>query len=99
MARALGTLPLLARALARGELSYAKVRALTRVPKAGDRVVPQRLHQGGPGATVIVPVPPSRSSRPQQPVSTIAAALSGQLSIAVEQNAITRAREVPRTRT
>ena len=60
------------------------------MPKAGDRVVPQRLHQGGPGATVIVPVPPSRSSRPQQPVSTIAAALSGQLSIAVEQNAITR---------
>ena len=31
MARALGTLPLLAEALARGELSYAKVRALTRV--------------------------------------------------------------------
>src|SRR5436305_14879676 len=32
VARALGTLPLLAQALARGELSYAKVRALTRVP-------------------------------------------------------------------
>src|SRR2546425_1985116 len=31
VARALGTLPLLARALARGELSYAKGRALTRV--------------------------------------------------------------------
>ncbi len=31
VARALGTLPLLARALAHGELSYAKVRALTRV--------------------------------------------------------------------
>ena len=31
MARALATLPLLAQALARGELSYAKVRALTRV--------------------------------------------------------------------
>src|SRR5256884_9405115 len=31
VARALGTLPLLARALGRGELSYAKVRALTRV--------------------------------------------------------------------
>src|SRR4030081_1358456 len=30
VARALGTLPLLAEALARGELSYAKVRALTR---------------------------------------------------------------------
>ena len=31
MARALGMLPLLSRALARGELSYAKVRELTRV--------------------------------------------------------------------
>jgi hypothetical protein len=31
VARALGTLPLLGQALARGELSYAKVRALTRV--------------------------------------------------------------------
>jgi len=31
VARALGTLPLLSHALARGELSYAKVRALTRV--------------------------------------------------------------------
>jgi len=31
MTRALGTLPLLAQALARGELSYAKARALTRV--------------------------------------------------------------------
>ena len=31
MARALGTLPRLAQALARGELSYAKVRELTRV--------------------------------------------------------------------
>jgi Domain of unknown function (DUF222) len=33
VARALGTLPLLARALACGELSYAKVRALTRVTR------------------------------------------------------------------
>ena len=31
VARALGTLPLLAEALALGQLSYAKVRALTRV--------------------------------------------------------------------
>jgi len=35
VARALGTLPLLAEALARGELSYAKVRALTRVATPG----------------------------------------------------------------
>src|SRR3989441_4367865 len=40
-ARALGTLPLLAPALARGELSYAKVRALTRAatPETEERVV------------------------------------------------------------
>jgi hypothetical protein len=36
-----GTLPLLARALARGELSYAKVRALTRVatPETEERLL------------------------------------------------------------
>jgi len=39
--RALGTLPRLARALARGELSYAKVRALTRVatPETEERLL------------------------------------------------------------
>jgi len=41
VARALGALPLLARALARGELSYAKVRALTRVaiPETEERLL------------------------------------------------------------
>jgi len=41
VARALGTLPLLAQALARGELSYAKVRALTRVatPETEERLM------------------------------------------------------------
>ncbi len=41
VARALGTLPLLAQALARGELSYAKVRALTRVatPETQERLL------------------------------------------------------------
>jgi hypothetical protein len=41
VARALGTLPQLARALARGELSYAKVRALTRVatPETEERLL------------------------------------------------------------
>src|SRR2546422_11234974 len=40
VARALGTLPRLARALARGELSYAQVRALTRVatPETEERL-------------------------------------------------------------
>ena len=41
VARALGTLPLLAGALARGEISYAKVRALTRVatPETEERLL------------------------------------------------------------
>src|SRR5438067_4836550 len=41
VARALGTLPRLAQALARGELSYSKVRALTRVatPEAEERLL------------------------------------------------------------
>ncbi|MBI2490902.1 MAG: DUF222 domain-containing protein, partial [Candidatus Rokubacteria bacterium] len=41
VARALGTLPSLAQALARGELSYAKVRALTRVatPETEERLL------------------------------------------------------------
>ncbi len=41
MARALGTLPLLASALARGELSYSKVRELTRVatPETEERLL------------------------------------------------------------
>jgi len=41
VARALGTLPLLAQALARGELSYAKVRALTRIatPETEERLL------------------------------------------------------------
>src|SRR5712692_4249124 len=41
VARALGSLPLLADALARGELSYAKVRALTRIatPEIEERLL------------------------------------------------------------
>src|SRR5262249_58327593 len=41
VARALGTLPLLSQALARGELSYAKVRELTRVatPEPDERLL------------------------------------------------------------
>jgi hypothetical protein len=45
VARALGTLPLLSEALARGELSYARVRALTRVATSrGGGSVLLRLH-------------------------------------------------------
>src|SRR5260370_37243302 len=48
VARALGTLPRLAQALARGELSYSKVRALTRVATAGTE---ERLLAGGRART------------------------------------------------
>src|SRR5258707_13431625 len=48
VARALGTLPLLAQALARGELSYSKVRALTRVATPETE---ERLLRVGPAGT------------------------------------------------
>src|SRR5574341_1400008 len=52
VARALGTLPLLAQALARGELSYSKVRALTRVatPETEQRLL--NVGRGGTAAHV-----------------------------------------------
>jgi hypothetical protein len=52
VARALGTLPLLSRALARGELSYAKARALTRVatPETEERLL--NVGRGGTAAQV-----------------------------------------------
>jgi hypothetical protein len=50
VARALGGLPLLAAALARGELSYAKVRALTRVATAETEA--RLLHVGRRRASV-----------------------------------------------
>ena len=53
VARSLGTLPRLARALARGELSYSKVRALTRVATPETE---ERLLSGAAAA------PPSTSS-------------------------------------
>ena len=52
VARALGALPQLAQALARGELSYAKVRALTRVatPETEERLL--GVGRGGTAAHV-----------------------------------------------
>src|SRR5258705_3075680 len=53
VARALGTLPLLAEALARGELSYAKVRELTRgaTPQTEGRL-PRAGRHGAPDAAI-----------------------------------------------
>ena len=52
MARALGALPPLARALARGELSYAKVRALTRVATPETEVRLRAVGRAGTAAHV-----------------------------------------------
>jgi hypothetical protein len=52
VARALGTLPLLAEALARGELSYAKVRALTRVATSETEVRLLAVGRAGTAAHV-----------------------------------------------
>jgi hypothetical protein len=52
VARALGTLPLLAGALARGELSYAKVRALTRVATPENEEILLRVGRAGTAAHV-----------------------------------------------
>jgi 5-methylcytosine-specific restriction endonuclease McrA len=52
VARALGTLPLLADALARGELSYAKVRALTRVATSETEVRLLAVGRAGTAAHV-----------------------------------------------
>ncbi len=47
-----------------------------------------------PGATIIVPVPPSRP-RPQQPVQVIAEALARQIGVPVVANGVTRVKETP----
>ena len=81
-----------------GELLYRlKYRSDASVLDEIVQVAARFYRSWNPGATVIVPVPPSRSSRPQQPVSTLAAAVGGQLSISVEQNAITRTKERSRS--
>src|SRR5256885_17097553 len=58
VARALGTLPLLAHALARGELSYAQVRALTRVATPETQARPPRLGHAGTAGHLQRNVPP-----------------------------------------
>ena len=74
VARALGTLPLLAQALARGELSYAKVRALTRVatPETEERLLavgrarhgrPRRTHRARLAARAITSVTGPKGAR------------------------------------
>ena len=66
VARALGTLPVLSEALGRGDLSYAKVRALTRVarrPRAASWRAGGARGPGGADRTELAPArPPRRAS-------------------------------------
>jgi len=48
-----------------------------------------------PGIDMIVPVPPSRSQRPVQPVWILAESLSRQLDILVASDAVARIKEIP----
>jgi predicted amidophosphoribosyltransferase len=53
------------------------------------------LQSRNPGATFIVPVPPSREDRPQQPVLLLAATLGQELGVPVRPDAVRRAKRVP----
>lgn len=53
------------------------------------------LQSWNPGATVIVSVPPSRKTRPQQPVLLVAEGLGGRLGISVRSDAVTRVKDLP----
>jgi len=44
---------------------------------------------------LIIPVPPSQSGRPQQPVLVLAEALSKQLGIPVRADCVSRVKEIP----
>jgi len=48
-----------------------------------------------PGVEIIVPVPPSRSGRKEQPVLILASGLGDRLGIPVAANCLTRVRETP----
>jgi competence protein ComFC len=48
-----------------------------------------------PGVEIIVPVPPSRSGRKEQPVLLLASALGKQLGIPVAADCLTRVKETP----
>jgi len=53
------------------------------------------LRSWNPGVSAIIPVPPHRSGRPQQPVYLLAEAVGKQLGIPVRADAVFKAKEVP----
>ena len=79
-----------------GELLYRlKYRSDTSVPDDLVRTIAEFLRSWNPGVTTIIPVLPSRSGRPQQPVHLLAEALSKQVGIPVRGDAVLKVKEVP----
>ncbi|MFQ5913462.1 MAG: ComF family protein [Nitrospinota bacterium] len=79
-----------------GELLYRlKYRSDHSVLDELVRMTAKFVRSWNPGATMIIPVSPSRSGRPQQPVLVLAEALSKQLGIPVRTDCVIRVKEIP----
>lgn len=79
-----------------GELLYRlKYRSDNSVLDDLVRTTVEFLRSWSPGVSAIIPVPPSRSGRAQQPVHLLAEAVSKQLGIPARADAVLKVREVP----
>lgn len=79
-----------------GELLYRlKYRSDKSVLEDLVQTAAEFLRFWNPGVSAIIPVPPSRSGRPQQPVHLLAEALSKQLGIPVRADSVLKVKEVP----
>jgi predicted amidophosphoribosyltransferase len=79
-----------------GELLYRlKYRSDRSVVDDLVRTIAEFFRSWNPAVTTIIPVPPSRSGRPQQPVYILAEALSEQVGVPVRSDAILKVKEIP----
>jgi predicted amidophosphoribosyltransferase len=79
-----------------GELIYRlKYRSDTSVVDELVRITAEFVASWNPGADIIIPVPASRSDRPQQPVLVLAEGLSMRLGIPVKNDCVTRVKDLP----
>jgi predicted amidophosphoribosyltransferase len=59
------------------------------------RTTAEFLGSWNPSITMIIPVPASRSGRPQQPVQLLADALSKHVGVSVRSDAVLKTKEIP----
>ncbi len=79
-----------------GELLYRlKYRSDNSVQDELVRTTGEFLRSWNPDVTMIIPVPPSRSGRPQQPLHLLAEALSTHVGIPVRSDAVLKVKEIP----